>query len=330
MKKNKAKQLRIGVTGAAGFIGSNLCKKLLENLNYKVIGIDNLSRGLKSNLEDLMENKNIRFHKVNVCDLAATAKALKGVDIIVHLAAYKIPRYGHRLDVLVNNTQTAHNILEIAKKTKSKVIFISSSDIYGKNLKLPFKEQSDSILGPTEIARWSYAVSKIFDEHLLFGYWEKYKVPFVILRLFNVYGPRQNRNWLGGPQSEFIDAFMQNKSLQIHGTGKQTRSFTYVEDITEAIIKCIENPKATNKVINIGTTEEISIIDFAKNLSKLFKKPLKVKKVSMQALTGRKYDEVLRRKPDISIARKILKWKAKTSLQTGLQKTINWYEKNPT
>lgn len=322
------KPLAIGVTGAAGFIGSNTCKKLLSE-NYKVIGIDNLSRGSKDNLKDLKNSNNFLFHKIDVCDFEATKKALRGSQVIIHLAAYKIPRFGDRLDVLLNNTQTTYNILEIARINNSKVIFISSSDVYGKNQKLPFSENSDSVLGPTDVARWSYAVSKIFDEHLCFAYWEKYKVPFVILRLFNVYGPRQNRNWLGGPQSEFIDALLSDKPIQIHGTGKQTRTFCHVEDIAEAINKCIDNPKVITKVINLGSAEQISINEFAKKIARIVKKPLKTKKISHFALTGRKYDEVQKREPNIAIARNILKWEPKTSLEQGLKKTIDWHIKNP-
>lgn len=326
MKKN---HLTIGVTGAAGFIGSNLCHQLLHKTNLKVIAVDNFSRGTESNIKDLKSNKNFNFYKVDICDFKKTEKVLKGSQVIIHLAAYKIPRFGDRLDVLLNNTQTTHNILEIARINNSKVIFISSSDVYGKNQKLPFSENSDSVLGPTDVARWSYAISKIFDEHLCFAYWEKYKVPSVILRLFNVYGPRQNRNWLGGPQSEFIDALLKNQPLQIHQSGKQTRSFCFVEDITQAIIRCINNPQVTNIVINLGSTEQISINEFAKKIARFVKKPLKTKKISHFALTGRKYDEVQKREPDISIARNILKWEPKTSLEQGLKKTIQWHIKNP-
>ena len=329
MNKISKNRLKIGVTGAAGFIGSNLCNKLLQKTNFKVIAVDNLSRGSKKNVEDLIGNKNFNFHKIDVCNKKALDNILKGVKVIIHLAAFKIPRYGHRLDVLVNNTQTTLNVLETARENNSKVIFISSSDIYGKNPALPFRENSDSVIGPTSIPRWSYAVSKIFDEHLCFGYWEKYKVPFVILRLFNVYGPRQNRNWLGGPQSEFIDALLKNKTLQIHGTGKQTRTFSYVEDITEAIVECIDNTKAINKIINVGTTDEVSVLEFASNLAKLVKKPLRMEKITHQSLTGRKYDEVQRRKPDITNAKNILKWKPKTTLKVGLEKTLDWHVKNP-
>ena len=329
MRKTKKKTLTIGITGAAGFIGSNLCQKLATASNHKIIGVDNLSRGDIKNLEGLQKSKNFHLFKIDVCDLQKLSKVLKGVDVIVHLAAYKIPRFGDRLDVLINNTKTTQNVLEIAKNNKATVIFISSSDIYGKNPKLPFKEDADIVLGPTDIARWSYAVSKIFDEHLCFGYSERYTVPFVILRLFNVYGPRQNRNWLGGAQSEFIDALLSGQPLKIHGTGKQTRSYTYVEDIADAIIKCIDNPKVINKVINIGNTTEIAIDKFAKIIAKILKKPLRAKKISHLALTGRKYDEVQKRRPEITLAKKIIKWKPTTPLSVGLKNTINWHIKNP-
>ena len=216
--------LTIGVTGAAGFIGSHLCRRLLGS-GFKIIAVDNLSKGSLANINDLLGQKAFLFKKIDVTDFKSIKTAFKKTNVIVHLAAAKIPRYGNRITTLLTNTKGTENILEIAKIGHKKTIFASTSDVYGKNPKLPFTENSDLVIGSSEVARWSYAVSKIFDEHLCFAYWEEFKVPFVIIRLFGVYGPRHHRSWWGGPPSLFIDAMKNNEVVEIHGDGEQTRSF---------------------------------------------------------------------------------------------------------
>lgn len=317
----------VGVTGAAGFIGSNLSKALIDK-NYTVVAVDNLDKGSKKNLEPVIGSPKFSFFQKDVLDYQLLAKVLKGVDVIVHLAAAKIPRYGDRLKTLIDNTQGTHNVLEIARVNSAKVIFASTSDVYGKNPNLPFAEDDDLVLGSPEVARWAYAVSKIFDEHLCFAYWEKYKVPFVILRLFGVFGPRQHRSWWGGPQSLFIDNLLLDKPIEIHGSGKQTRTFVYIDDVTEAIIAAIESKKAMQRIINIGTTEEISVINFAKKIAKLSGKKAKFKKVSYRSFTGAKYEDVTRRVPQIKLARKLFGWTPKTSIDSGLAEAINWHQQN--
>lgn len=316
-----------GVTGAAGFIGSNLVKALIDK-NYTVVGADNLNKGAKKNLQQFIKNPKLTFIKQDVLNLPELAKAFKGASIIIHLAASKIPRYGDRAKTLLENTQGTHNILEVARQNRAKVIFASTSDVYGKNPKLPFTEDNDLVLGSPEVARWAYAVSKIFDEHLCFAYWEKHKVPFVILRLFGVYGPRQHRSWWGGPQSVFIDNILKGETIEIHGSGRQTRTFTYVDDVVEAIIAALESKKALQKIINIGSTQEISIIDFAKRIAKLAGIKARFKKVSYASFTGEKYEDVERRIPSIELAKKLLMWEPKTNLDVGLEKTINWHREN--
>lgn len=318
--------LTIGVTGAAGFIGSYLSERLLSN-GFKVIAVDDFSKGNQKNIESLKSNNNFFFRRLDITDSNKVREVFKNVQIIVHLAAAKIPRYGGRYATLITNTKGTENILETAKSNHSKVIFISTSDVYGKNPKLPFSEEDDLVLGSSEIARWAYAVSKIFDEHLCFAYWEEYKVQFIILRLFGVYGPKQHRTWWGGPQALFIDKIIAGEEVEIHGDGYQTRTFVYIDDVVDAIVRSILFQKGNNQIINIGTTEEISIIDLAKLIAKLLEKPLKVKKVSYQSFTGKRYEDVSRRVPKILKAKTLLGWEPKVSLREGLKKTIEWHKK---
>lgn len=323
MVKNNPKIL---ITGAAGFVGSHLAEALISK-SYKVIGIDDLSKGSEKNLQTVINHKNFFFFKKDITKISKNL--FSDLDVIVHLAAAKIPRYGTRLETLLTNVKGTERILEIAKLRRSKVILASTSDVYGKNPKLPFAENSDLVLGPPDVARWAYAVSKIFDEHLCFGYWKEYKVPFVAIRLFGVYGPKQHRTWWGGPQALFIDKIMAQEEVEIHGDGKQTRTFVYVDDVADALIKAIESEKAKNQVINIGTTEEISVIKLAKLIARITKKPLKIKKVPYESFTGEKYEDVQRRIPEIKRARELLDWQPKVSLTEGLKRTINWHIKNP-
>ena len=316
----------IGVTGAAGFIGSHLCERLLIE-NFKVIAVDDLSKGSQENIKSIISNKNFLFHKLDITNTKRVQLVFKNVNVIIHLAASKIPRYGGRYSTLITNTKGTENLLNVAKKNKAKFIFISTSDVYGKNPELPFSEKSNLVLGSSEIARWSYAVSKIFDEHLCFGYWEEYKVPFVILRLFGVYGPRQHRSWWGGPQALFINKIITGEEIEIHGNGHQTRTFIYINDVVEAFIKSISSKKANNQIVNIGGTHEISIIELGRLISKLLKKPLKIKKVPYQSFTGKKYEDVRRRIPSIKKAKELLNWEPKVSLTDGLKETISWHLK---
>lgn len=321
------KKFTIGISGAAGFIGSHLTSALVKK-GYKVIGIDNFSKGNKKNLNESKSYNNFQFYKFDIQDKKRLAKAFSSCTTIVHLAASKIPRYGDRLTTLKVNTLGTENVLEIARINSAKVVFISTSDVYGKNDQLPFVENSDLVLGSSEVARWAYAASKIFDEHLCFAYSEQYDLPVVILRLFGVYGPHQHRSWWGGPQSLFIDAILNNRAIEIHGTGKQTRTFIYVDDVTEAIIRAIESKKANGHIINVGSNREISINDLAKLTAKLIGKQLKIKKVKYESFTGKKYEDVMHRVPSIEKAQRILGWSPKIPLEAGLLKTIEWHRRN--
>ena len=249
--------------------------------------------------------------------------------MIFHLAARKIPRYGDALSTLRINNDGTRNVFEAAEKNGCKVILASTSDVYGKG-KPPFKETDDLLMGPSDSRRWSYAVSKIFDEHLGLAYQAEKNLPVVILRFFGSYGPRHHRSWWGGPQSVFIDQVLEDKEITIHGDGSQTRSFTYIDDLISGIMAATESEEAVGEIVNLGSDEEVSILQLAQIINDLIRpgRPPNITFVPYESFGG-KYEDVRRRIPDLAKADKILSYRWRTKLADGLAKTIEWHKQQP-
>lgn len=319
---------RVIISGAAGFIGSHLADKFIRE-GYTVVGLDDFSTGNKKNLNQALATGRLKLIECDVTKNVAI-EDVKDTVAVIHLAAKKIPRYGNRLKTLETNTLGTASMLRLAKNLKARFLFASTSDVYGMNPELPFSEESSSVIGPSTVARWAYAVSKLYDEHLVFAFHEEYKLPVTILRYFGSYGPRHHRSWWGGPQSVFIDAVLADEPVTIHGDGKQTRSFCYISDTVEATYKAATSPRASNQILNIGNDKEISILDLAALVMKLLpgtKSSLQF--VPYQSFTGKKYQDVRRRVPDLTRAKKLLDWEPRVSLKEGLKKTIEWHKQHP-
>ncbi len=316
------------ITGVAGFLGSHLADALLQR-GHRVIGVDNLSMGSRENLQFTLAHPAFTFHKLDILDQEAFEAAVPAVDVLVHMAAAKIPRYSSRLGTLRINSQGSENALEVARNRQARFILASTSDVYGKSPQLPFKEDQDTVLGSSLIGRWSYATSKLFDEHLAWGYQEEYNLGVTIIRIFGSYGPRQHRSWWGGPQSVFIDTLLKGQSIPIHGDGQQTRSFTYVRDTVAGFVAAVEKPEAaTGQLFNIGDDREISILDLAHLIHRLMNShstgEAKIQLIPYQAIAERPYEDVRRRVPDNRKARQLLGFTPQTSLEEGLKQTIAW------
>jgi len=316
---------KILVTGVAGFLGSHLLDKLIAS-GHEVIGIDNLSMGKLENITEHLTNKQFQFLQKDITEVSTFENLDSDINCIVHLAAFKIPRYGKAIDTLKINYQGTENVLELARKLNCKCVLASTSDVYGRNPKIPFHEDGDSVIGSSKVARWSYAVSKLFDEHLAFAYQDSYGIPVVLLRFFGSYGPRHHLSWWGGPQSVFIEQVLNDGEITIHGDGLQTRSFTYVSDTVAGIYAATVKPEANGEIFNIGSDREITILDLAKTIKQLSHTPgeLKLKFISYESFTGRKYEDVRRRVPDSSKCERILGIKAEVSLEEGLSRAIAW------
>jgi len=316
--------MKILISGAAGFIGSNLAKGLLD-LGHSVIGLDNLSQGSLLNIEEIKDYSGFYFVEGDVRDVDKVNQAMQGCDQVIHLAAYKIPRYSDALDTLLINSMGTKTVLDCAVNNKvKKVLIASTSDVYGKNPSVPFSEDSDLVIGRPEVKRWSYAISKMFEEQLVFGYQERYGIHAVALRFFGGYGPNQHLSWWGGPQSVFINAAFDNEPITLHGDGTQTRSFTYIDDHVGGIIACVEKDEANNQVFNLGATFEISIKDLGFKIWNMIR-PGEDPKISYVPYESfGKYEDVLRRVPNIDKAHALLGFEPKTGLDEGLAKTIQW------
>ena len=318
---------RVVITGGAGFIGSNLAIKLINN-GWQVTAIDDLSFGNTVNIEDIMANPNFSFIESDIRKPAILDSALKNTDAIVHLAAYKIPRYGGALDTLTINNDGTKAVLEAAAKTGIKTLIASTSDVYGKNPDPPFKEGDNLVLGSPYVRRWAYAVSKAFDEQLAMAYAMEKELPVVIMRFFGSYGPRNHRTWWGGPQAVFIEQALQNKPLTVHGDGRQTRSFCFVSDTVDGIIAAIESDKINNEVVNIGSDDEINIEQLAQTIIELTDSSSTIEYVPYENFGGR-YEDVRNRVPDLAKAKMILNFEPKVQLRQGLERTIAWHKRFP-
>ena len=315
--------MRVLVTGAAGFIGSNLAGELLRR-GHAVTGLDNLSQGTLLNLAEFESHPELVFVEGDVRDAATVERAAADCDAIVHLAAYKIPRYGDAYDTLMINAIGSEVVARVAAERGVKLVAASTSDVYGKNPEIPFREDADSVIGSPDVKRWAYAISKMFEEQLLFACHERFGIDVVLIRFFGAYGPHQNRTWWGGPQSVFIERALDREALPVHGDGSQTRSFAYISDQVDGIISVLESANA-NLVVNMGGTQEVSMLELARLVWRLVHGADDEPEVELIPYeTFGKYEDVRRRVPDLRRARDLFGFEPKVDLETGLARTIEW------
>lgn len=311
------------ITGVAGFIGSNVARALLKR-GDSVVGVDNMSQGEKLNIAEFAGARNFTMHFDDIRDEALMEKYADGCDAIVHLAAFKIPRYSDALDTLTINAHGSESVIKAAVKHGCKILAASTSDVYGKNARVPFHEDDDLVIGRPEVKRWAYAISKMFEEQLFFAYHDRYGVDVVLLRFFGGYGPNQNLTWWGGPQSVFINKALDDEEIEVHGDGQQTRSFTFISDHVDGVLRAIDSQAANNQVFNIGNTREITIEGLAHMIWRMIRgdTPAKIKLIPYSAFGH--YEDVRRRIPDISRARERLGFEPRVDLEEGLRITIEW------
>ncbi|WP_067929686.1 NAD-dependent epimerase/dehydratase family protein [Alicyclobacillus shizuokensis] len=312
------------VTGGAGFVGSHLVDKLLQ-LGHEVTTLDDLSNGKYNYIQSAMKHPNHDFVCGTIMDADLIDQLVSNHDGVFHLAAVlgvkncvESPR-----KTIENNVLGTRNILESCFHRNKRVVFASTSEVYGKNSKVPFREDSDRVLGATMIHRWSYATAKALDEHLCLAY-TKEGLQSVILRYFNIYGPRSEGTPYAGVIPIFIRAALENRPLTVYGDGRQTRCFTYVDDCVACTIAAMES--GTNgMVFNVGTTDEISIMDLAHRIKRMTGSASEIVLIPYKEAYGEGYEDMQRRLPDLSRTTEVLKYTNMTPLDEGLRKTIRWH-----
>jgi UDP-glucose 4-epimerase len=315
---------RVGITGAAGFIGSHLCDRLLDE-QVEVVGVDNLSRGSLENLEYALRNRSFHFDRLDCTRRRELRAAFEGCDAIVHLASQKIPRYGGALMTLEANVAGLHAAAAAALSLDADLIVASTSDVYG-NATPPFAEDDALAIGPSTTRRWAYAVSKLYDEHVALALAEERGLRVTILRLFGAYGPRNHPSWWGGPQAAFIETLLDGGIIEIHGDGQQIRTFTYISDTVDGFMRALRMPEARGEVVNIGGARPTSILELAETVQMMLglTPPLRGRFVPYESLPGR-YQDVRVRIPDTTKARQLLGFSAQVPLTEGLVETIEWH-----
>jgi UDP-glucose 4-epimerase len=316
---------RIGVTGAAGFIGSHVCERLLAD-GYEVVAVDDLSYGSVGNVAMFLEHPAFSFEVLDCTHQRDLRRAFEGCDAIAHLAAKKIPRFGGTLRTLEVNVQGMDSACAVALSLDADLVITSTSDVYG-NATPPFREDGELVIGPPTTKRWAYAVSKMYDEHYALALAEEKGLRVTILRLFNAYGVRNHLSWWGGPVVTFVESLLDGEPMEIHGDGLQTRTFTYVTDTADGIVRALERPDSRGEVINLGGTETLTINGLAERIQEglgLPATPLRARYVSYESLPG-KYQDVIHRVPDTSKAERLLDFEAQVTLDQGLAETIAWH-----
>lgn len=315
--------MKIAMTGVAGFVGSNLAERLLRD-GHAVAGLDDLSHGSLQNLDHVLSHPKFRFVEGSILDPEAVERGAAGAEVLVHLAARKIPRYSDALDTLLVNGEGGLNVLRACHAGGvRRMVLASTSDCYGRNPDVPFSEESASVIGSPHVRRWSYAISKMYEEQMLFAFRERFGLEAVALRLFGGYGPRQNITWWGGPQSVFIGAALKGEPLELHGTGQQTRSFTFVDDMVEGFVRAVITPEADGEMINIGSDREITIAELGKMIWSLVRDDEPRLELVPLETFGR-YEDVQRRIPDRTLCERVLGYAPAVTLEQALPKTIEW------
>jgi UDP-glucose 4-epimerase len=322
--------MKILITGGAGFIGSHLADRLLE-LGEEVYVIDDLSTGSLKNVEHLQDNP--RFHLVvdTVLHEAVMNELVFKCDQVYHMAAVVgVKQIMNRpVETLETNVKGTEMVLNLANRHKRKVLIASTSEVYGKVMDGDhcslLTEDTDRLMGSTTKRRWAYACSKALDEFLALAYYEEKKLPVVVARLFNTVGPRQTGQY-GMVIPNFVQKALINKPIVVHGDGSQSRSFTYIADVVEALIGLVVEPRAEGLVVNVGGTEEVTIKDLALLVKEMAGSESVIEYIPYDKAYGPGFEDMKRRCPDISRIRELVGFEPKVDLRGIIQSVIDYYK----
>ena len=294
------------VTGGAGFIGSHLTEQLIARGDQVVI-LDNLSTGLSDNLSTI-KNK-IEFEQGNILDKSLVEKLVSNSDYVVHLAAALgvLNIVNKPLESLKSNLQGTEIVLEAANKHKKPILIASTSEVYGKNDKVPLNEEDDRVIGHPLISRWSYSEAKAIDESLAYFYFLEEGLQSRIVRFFNTVGPRQLGNY-GMVLPRFVNSALKGETLSVYGSGEQIRCFCHISDAVKGLLLVMDSDKAIGKVFNVGNNQQISIMELAKKVTEITSSKSTIEKIAYEKAYPQGFEDMQRRVPDISKMKQVLGW----------------------
>ena len=317
--------MRVLITGGAGFIGSHLSDAYLER-GDEVFIVDDLSTGSIENIRHLKSHPRFHYTIDSVHHQPVVAELVDQCDVIFHLAA----AVGVKLIVespvrtIETNVRGTEVVLALANKKKKKVLVASTSEVYGLSTEVPFREDGNLVMGATTKGRWSYACSKAIDEFLALAYWREKKLPTIIVRLFNTVGPRQTGQY-GMVIPTFVKQALAGRPITVYGDGKQSRCFGYVGDVVGALMNLMEHPAAVGQVFNIGSSEEVSILQLAERVKELTQSESEIVLVPYDEAYEEGFEDMPRRVPDISKVAALVGFQPRMTLDGILQSVINYH-----
>jgi nucleoside-diphosphate-sugar epimerase len=317
--------VRALITGGAGFIGSHLAEALL-NAGHDVDIIDNLSTGSIRNIEHLKGHPRFKYVIDTLTNESLLAELIDRNDVIFHFAAAVgvkliVEQPVHTIETNVHGTEV---VLKHANKKKKLVFIASTSEVYGKNTDVPFREDADLVMGPTMKHRWAYACSKAIDEFLALAYWKERDLPVIIVRFFNTVGPRQTGQY-GMVLPSFVRQALSGEPITVFGDGKQQRSFTYIGDVVECLLKLMKEPKSVGGVFNIGNKEEVTILELAEQVKKLTGSASPIVFVPYDEAYEEGFEDMPRRVPDLTKIHKLVGYEPKVQLNEIITSVIEYF-----
>jgi UDP-glucose 4-epimerase len=317
--------MRALITGGAGFIGSHLAEAMLA-LGDSVFVLDNLSTGSMENIVHLKGRAGFEYFIDSVENEGLLAELVDRADVIFHFAA----AVGVKLIVeqpvrtIETNVHGTEIVLKHANKKKKLVVIASTSEVYGKSEDVPFREDSDLVLGPTPKHRWAYACSKAIDEFLALAYWKERQLPVIVVRFFNTVGPRQTGQY-GMVIPNFVRQALAGEPITVFGDGTQSRSFTHVADVVHALLKLVREPRAIGQVINVGNTGEISMMKLAERVRELSGSKSAIKLVPYDEAYESGFEDMPRRVPDLSKLTALIGYRPRFTLDDILTQVIDYF-----
>jgi UDP-glucose 4-epimerase len=320
--------MRVLITGGAGFVGSHLAERLLSD-GHEVFVLDNLSTGSMDNIGHLKPHPKFHYTIDDVTNEPVLAELVDRADVVFHLAAAVgvkliVEAPVHTIETNVHGTEV---VLKHANKKKKLVVIASTSEVYGKSVDVPFREDADLVLGPTLKHRWAYACSKAIDEFLALAYWKEKKLPVIVVRLFNTVGPRQTGQY-GMVIPSFVRQALAGRPITVFGDGTQSRSFTFVGDVVDAFVKLVQEPRAIGGVFNVGNPSEITMRDLAEKIREMTGSASAITLIPYAQAYEEGFEDMPRRVPDIGKIHDLIGFKPTVQLDEILRQVIDHFQRH--